>query len=592
MIQNGDRSKFDVEVLKQLLKLLPEKHEIENLKSFQGENDKLANVDHFYLLLLNVPCYPLRIECMLLCEETGSLIDMLKPKAELVDGACASLRESTRLPSFCKLILNVGNFLNYGSHTGNAEGFKISTLLKLTETKANKSRITLLHHIVEEAEEHHPELLSLPDDLDICEMAAGVNLESVKKEANSLFKRLRDIQKKVASSSIEDIKGQYLDTIESNLEACKALEDCFAAIEEKRVGLALYLCEDVNRLSLEELFGTIKSFRNLFLKALKENQTLKEQAAKAEKRKKQLAEEESKRQKGENGKIIRKGPVVQEEGCIVDLLLADIRKGFQLRKTRPRCETESRPTREMHRDNGEPGPNAKSAGDTAEASVPETTQTGCSPASKRQVETELPATSPEEAASSQAEEPRASPQDSSESQSGHSGGCPPKSEASDTPMFSTPPPATDGDVPQHAPSSNKEPGCTSELENNTPEGGTGACHSISPDGASADIDRDGDVAEPDMSDMGGNEAGSSGEGNGEVNGDGNDADVSPVTCHVSDGTGLQTPDSVPDSVPDSTFLKPETKKSQKHSKKNKKISAEAEGNSGKRHPNHNRCGLQ
>lgn len=36
-----------------------------------------------------------------------------------------------------------------GSHTGNAEGFKISSLLKLTETKANKSRITLLHHILE-----------------------------------------------------------------------------------------------------------------------------------------------------------------------------------------------------------------------------------------------------------------------------------------------------------------------------------------------------------------------------------------------------------------------------------------------------------
>ena len=111
---------------------------------------------------------------------------------------CSGVRESTRLPSFCKLILSVGNFLNYvriftlcinseftiytvyiqciycvynltehtcdvtgclwchplmsscqGTHTGNAEGFKISTLLKLTETKANKSRITLLHHILE-----------------------------------------------------------------------------------------------------------------------------------------------------------------------------------------------------------------------------------------------------------------------------------------------------------------------------------------------------------------------------------------------------------------------------------------------------------
>lgn len=27
---------------------------------------------------------------MLLCEETGALIDMMKPKAELVDGACVS----------------------------------------------------------------------------------------------------------------------------------------------------------------------------------------------------------------------------------------------------------------------------------------------------------------------------------------------------------------------------------------------------------------------------------------------------------------------------------------------------------------------
>lgn len=149
MIQKGDRSKFDVEVLKQLLKLLPEKHEIENLKSFQGEKEKLANVDRFYTFLLMVPCYQLRIECMLLCEETSSVLEMLKPKVKLVEEACQSLRDSTLMPSFCKLILDVGNFLNYGSHTGNAEGFKISSLLKLTETKANKSRITLLHHILE-----------------------------------------------------------------------------------------------------------------------------------------------------------------------------------------------------------------------------------------------------------------------------------------------------------------------------------------------------------------------------------------------------------------------------------------------------------
>lgn len=113
MIRAGDTTKFDVEVLKQLLKLLPEKHEvsgrnaglglpagekrggpaalsptvlscewprpagslggcwgggqkleshawasspqIENLRSFTEDRAKLASADHFYLLLLSVP---------------------------------------------------------------------------------------------------------------------------------------------------------------------------------------------------------------------------------------------------------------------------------------------------------------------------------------------------------------------------------------------------------------------------------------------------------------------------------------------------------------------------------------------------------
>ncbi|RMB98675.1 hypothetical protein DUI87_24893 [Hirundo rustica rustica] len=306
MIQNGDRTKFDVEVLKQLLKLLPEKHEIENLKAFKEEKSKLANADQFYILLLQIPSYQLRIECMLICEETTVVLDMIQPKAEAIRRACEDLLTSHRLPVFCQLILKVGNFLNY------------------------------------EVENSHKDLLELPKDLEYVSKAAGINLDIIRTESGTNLKKLLELQRKVLSSN-EDVKQQYEKPIQDSIDASKKLEEEFETIEKKREELANYLCEDPSKLSLEDIFSIMKTFRDLFIRALKENKDRKEQAAKAEKRKKQLEEEEGKRQKGENGKVIKKGLMKQEEVCVIDALLADIRKGFTLRKTKNRHESDAAP---------------------------------------------------------------------------------------------------------------------------------------------------------------------------------------------------------------------------------------------------------
>lgn len=341
MIQAGDTSKFDVEVLKQLLKLLPEKHEIENLRAFTEERAKLSNADQFYVLLLDIPCYPLRVECMMLCEGTAIVLDMVRPKAQLVLTACESLLTSQRLPVFCQLILKIGNFLNYGSHTGDADGFKISTLLKLTETKSQQSRVTLLHHVLEEVEKSHPDLLQLSRDLEPPSQAAGINVEIIHSEASANLKKLLEAERKV-SASIPEVQKQYAERLQASIEASQELDKVFDAIEQKKLELADYLCEDPQQLSLEDTFSTMKTFRDLFTRALKENKDRKEQMAKAERRKQQLAEEEARRPRDEDGKPIRKGPGKQEEVCVIDALLADIRKGFQLRKTaRGRGDTEA-----------------------------------------------------------------------------------------------------------------------------------------------------------------------------------------------------------------------------------------------------------
>ncbi|XP_069921461.1 inverted formin-2 isoform X4 [Oryctolagus cuniculus] len=322
MIRAGDTSRFDTEVLRQLLKLLPEKHEIENLRAFAEDRARLASADQFYLLLLDVPCYQLRVECMLLGEGTAIVLDMVRPKAQLVLDACESLLTSPHLPVFCRLILKIGNFLNYGSHTGDADGFKISTLLKLTETKSLQGRVTLLHHVLEEVEKTQPDLLQLPQDLELPSRAAGINLEILRSEASANLKKLLEAERKV-SASLPEVQEQYAERLQASIAASRALEELFEAVERRRQELAEYLCEDPQQLSLEDTFSTMRAFRDLFLRALKENKARKEQ----------LAKEEARKLRSGAGPPARRGPAQQEEVCVIDALLADIRKGFRLRKT-------------------------------------------------------------------------------------------------------------------------------------------------------------------------------------------------------------------------------------------------------------------
>ncbi|NWR75061.1 INF2 protein, partial [Centropus unirufus] len=55
---------------------------------------------------------------------------------------------------------------------------------------------------------------------------------------------------------------------QGSLDASKDLQKEFTIIEKKKEELADYLCEDRKKMSLEDVFSTMKTFRELFLKAL------------------------------------------------------------------------------------------------------------------------------------------------------------------------------------------------------------------------------------------------------------------------------------------------------------------------------------
>lgn len=74
--------------------------------------------------------------------------------------------KSTRLATLLQLVLALGNFLNAGTHRGNAPGIQIESLVSLAEAKApDNPRLTLMHILHQVVAEQHPELLKIAEEL-------------------------------------------------------------------------------------------------------------------------------------------------------------------------------------------------------------------------------------------------------------------------------------------------------------------------------------------------------------------------------------------------------------------------------------------
>jgi len=65
-----------------------------------------------------------------------------------------------------------GNFLNSGGYAGNAAGVKLSSLQKLTDIRANKPGMNLIHFVALQAEKRNPELLQFTAQLSTLESAS------------------------------------------------------------------------------------------------------------------------------------------------------------------------------------------------------------------------------------------------------------------------------------------------------------------------------------------------------------------------------------------------------------------------------------
>ncbi|XP_078494219.1 inverted formin-2 isoform X4 [Ciona intestinalis] len=324
-LKQGNREILTEEKLKNMLKFLPEDAEIDSVRSFKGDPATLGNAEKYFRLLIGLKDYVLRIEAAIARESFDEEMISILPVIENIKQAVNAIRQCKKLEDFLVLILKTGNYLNFGGYAGDAHAFKITSLLKLSETKSNKPRMTLMHCVVMEAAENHPRLLDIPSELSVVMKCKTVSVDHLKSTINRLTGGIAKLTKQVEKSS-KEVKEQFAPFLKVATDKVSTFAKDLEEIENLRLSLAKYLVEDEAKFKLEECLSTFAKLCEQIKSAIKEN---KERAVMEEKKKKRAQMEEERKK---SGKVSKFAPPPAGEN-IIDNLLTDIRKGFKLKKS-------------------------------------------------------------------------------------------------------------------------------------------------------------------------------------------------------------------------------------------------------------------
>ncbi|XP_055844463.1 formin-J isoform X2 [Episyrphus balteatus] len=296
LIRNGEHNAIGAEKLRGLLKILPEFDELDMLKSYNGDKNRLGNAEKFILQLLEVPNYKLRIESMLLKEEFAANVTYLDPYINAMIFAGDDLMNNKMLQEVLYMVVLAGNFLNSGGYAGNAAGVKLSSLQKLTDIRANKPGINLMHFVAMEMEKQNPELLNFPDQLTMLENASKTTSDQINYEINALDVRIKKIKRQVELPTTDiDIKEQMTEFLRNAENEVTILQRGMKEVDCVRLKLAEYFCEDPASFKLEECFKIFQNLADKFKQAVKENERRQQQEEQATLRRKQREEQLARR---------------------------------------------------------------------------------------------------------------------------------------------------------------------------------------------------------------------------------------------------------------------------------------------------------
>ncbi|XP_029962802.1 protein diaphanous homolog 1 isoform X2 [Salarias fasciatus] len=326
-------------MVQNLIKQLPSEKQLKSLGEMKDEYDDLAESEQFGVVMSSVEMLMPRLRDILFKLQFEDQLNNIKPDVVSVTAACEEVMKSDSFAKLLQITLLVGNFMNAGSRNGKAFGFSISYLCKLRDTKSGDLKQTLLHFLADVCQEQYPEVMTFPEELIHVEKASRVSAETIQKNLELMGRQIKDLEKSLETfPPPQNDKDMFVEKMSSFVtsahEQYEKLDLMHKNMEKQYADLSGYFVFDPRKLSVEEFFGDLKTFIDMFQQAVKENQKRKEAEEKIKRAK--LAREKAEKEKEEK---LKKSQLLDinaegDETGIMDGLLEALQSGAAFRRKR------------------------------------------------------------------------------------------------------------------------------------------------------------------------------------------------------------------------------------------------------------------
>ncbi|XP_059165021.1 inverted formin-2-like [Physella acuta] len=254
----GDGSGLPLHVIKNLMDILPDSNEIKHLKYYNGNLLDLGQAEQFVMHLADLPDY----YTLLLGHLRRAEFSVTLPQ---VSSLLASMMETSRvilnsegLKEVLVLILRIGNFLNHGQYNGYACGYKIDSLMRLSEVKSRETGHNLVHFLVSLVESSDDQLLNFLSEIPKLEKAASSSPSQIKADFDKMNTHINVFVRHLAAAH-PSIRDQFSTFLEEVKTAFRELQSQITELKHLSQRLAEFFCE-AESFEIQHCFQTLLEF--------------------------------------------------------------------------------------------------------------------------------------------------------------------------------------------------------------------------------------------------------------------------------------------------------------------------------------------